>query len=46
MRFFRGLKLKECAHVLDVSVSTLERDLRLARAWLARELSDEVGSAR
>ena len=39
MRFFGGLKLKECAHVLGVSVSTLERELRLARAWLARELS-------
>ena len=37
-RFFGGLTQKEIAEVLDVSVSTVRRDWRLARAWLSREL--------
>lgn len=40
-RYFAGLKLKECAEVLGVSLSTVKADLRFARAWLARELSAE-----
>ncbi len=40
LRFFGGLQLDEIAQVLDVSAATVERDLRLARAWLHRELSD------
>jgi len=38
-RFFGGLDLAETAALLDVSESTLTRDWRAARAWLARELS-------
>ncbi|MEM1177576.1 MAG: sigma-70 family RNA polymerase sigma factor [Acidobacteriota bacterium] len=38
MRFFGGLKLKEIAAVLDISSATVERDLKLAKAWLIREL--------
>jgi RNA polymerase sigma factor (TIGR02999 family) len=37
-RFFGGLTQKEIAEVLDVSVPTVRRDWRLARAWLSREL--------
>jgi len=38
LRFFGGLSLEETAEVLDVSVGTVRRDWRLARAWLYREL--------
>lgn len=37
-RYFAGMSVKEIAHVLSVSVSTVESDWRTARAWLAREL--------
>lgn len=37
-RFFGGLTHEEIAEVLDVSVPTVRRDWRLARAWLTREL--------
>lgn len=37
MRYFGGLSNEEAAAALDVSVATVERDLRFARAWLARE---------
>ncbi len=38
-RFFGGLSVPETAALLDVSESTLLREWRLARAWLARELA-------
>jgi RNA polymerase sigma-70 factor, ECF subfamily len=34
LRFFGGLSLPEMAHVLNVSVATVERDWQAARAWL------------
>lgn len=37
-RFFGGLDLTETAALLDVSESTLLRDWRAAKAWLAHEL--------
>ncbi len=37
-RFFAGLKQEEIAEVLGVSLPTVRRDWRLARAWLSREL--------
>lgn len=40
LRFFGGLTLEEMARVTGVSTSTLERDLRLARAWLKDRLSN------
>jgi RNA polymerase sigma factor (TIGR02999 family) len=42
-RYFGGLKLKECAEVLGVSIGTVKNELRFARAWLARELGSEPG---
>ena len=39
MRFFGGLTAKESAEVLEVSVETVRRDLRLGQAWLQRELA-------
>ena len=41
LRFFAGLTLTEVANYLDVSLSTVERRWRGARAWLLNELSDE-----
>ena len=38
-RFFGGLTHEEVAEALGVSVPTVRRDWRLARAWLARELA-------
>ncbi len=37
-RFFAGMTIQETARMLDVSPSTVKRDWRTARAWLAREL--------
>ena len=37
-RFFGGLNHEEIAEVLDVSVPTVRRDWRVARAWLSREI--------
>ena len=37
-RFFGGLDLDETARALEVSESTIDRDWRAARAWLASEL--------
>jgi RNA polymerase sigma factor (TIGR02999 family) len=37
-RFFGGLTHEEIAEVIGVSVPTVQRDWRLARAWLSREL--------
>jgi RNA polymerase sigma factor (TIGR02999 family) len=39
MRFFGGLSIEESAEALGVSEGTVRRDWRLAKAWLARELS-------
>jgi len=40
LRFFGGLSIKETAEVLKVSVETVQRDWRLAKIWLLRELSN------
>ena len=40
-RFFGGLTHEEIAEALGVSVPTVRRDWRLARAWLSRELETE-----
>ena len=41
-RYFGGLTLEETAEALDVSLATVKRELRSARAWLALELKREV----
>ncbi|HWQ55087.1 MAG TPA: ECF-type sigma factor [Bryobacteraceae bacterium] len=38
MRFFGGLEEKEIAEVLKISVDTVQRDWKAARAWLYGEL--------
>ena len=38
MRFFGGLSIEETAEVVGVSVATIGRELRVAEAWLYREI--------
>jgi len=42
LRFFAGLTMDEVSHVLEVPLSTLEREWRFCKAWLARELGGEA----
>jgi RNA polymerase sigma factor (TIGR02999 family) len=39
LRYFGGLTVEETGQVLKISPQSVMRDWRLARAWLARELS-------
>lgn len=38
LRSFAGLTIAECSKVLKVSHATVERDLKMARAWLANQM--------
>jgi len=38
LRYFGGLSVEETAEALSISVATVMRDWRLARAWLQREI--------
>ena len=46
LRYFGGLSIDETAEVLEVSVDTVKRDFRMARAWLLSELAGKQDSAR
>jgi RNA polymerase sigma factor (TIGR02999 family) len=39
-RYFGGLSLEEIASAMNVSLATVKRELRSARAWLATELGE------
>jgi RNA polymerase sigma factor (TIGR02999 family) len=39
-RYFGGLTLEEIASAMDLSLATVKRELRSARAWLATELGE------
>jgi RNA polymerase sigma-70 factor (ECF subfamily) len=41
MRYFGGLSIEETAEALGISVVTVNRDWRLARSWLIREMNRE-----
>jgi RNA polymerase sigma factor (TIGR02999 family) len=41
LRYFGGLTVPEVAAALGVSVGTVERDWRIARAWLSNQLRGE-----
>lgn len=45
-RFFAGLTLEETAAVLGVSLKTVQRDWLVARAWLRKEIDQELGGHR
>lgn len=40
LHYFGGMSYEETAQALDISSATVDRDLRLAKAWLANELKD------
>lgn len=40
LRYFGGMTVDEVAHVLNVSTSTIEKDWRMAKLWLMRELGE------
>ena len=41
LRFFGGLSNEEVAEALGISRATVQRELRLAKAWLSRELQQD-----
>ncbi len=41
LHFFGGMTYDEMAEALGISAATVDRDLRLAKAWLANELADD-----
>jgi RNA polymerase sigma factor (TIGR02999 family) len=40
LRFFGGLTIEESAEVLSLSHATVEREWKMARAWLRQEIGD------
>lgn len=44
LRFFSGLTCEECAEVLDISLSTVERRWRFAKAWLRTKMNGSEDS--
>jgi RNA polymerase sigma factor (TIGR02999 family) len=43
LRFFGGLSVEEIAGILGVGTRTVDRDWRIARGWLRRQLSSTAG---
>jgi RNA polymerase sigma factor (TIGR02999 family) len=41
LRYFGGLSIEDTAKVLGISTITVNRDWRLARAWLSREMKQK-----
>jgi RNA polymerase sigma factor (TIGR02999 family) len=44
LRFFSGLTIEETAEVLALSATTVKDELRLAKAWLSREMGAGRGT--
>ena len=42
LRYFGGLSLEETAEVLEISVMTVRRDWRAAKAWLYRRMNHDA----
>jgi RNA polymerase sigma factor (TIGR02999 family) len=45
LRYYTGLSFEETAEVVGRSVSTIKREWRFARAWLARQMGEEIPPA-
>jgi RNA polymerase sigma-70 factor, ECF subfamily len=45
LRYFGGLTEEQAAEALGISIAPVRRDMRLAEAWLARELSAQPSPA-
>jgi DNA-directed RNA polymerase specialized sigma24 family protein len=43
MKFFAGMTVEEIANSLNIAVSTVHRDLQLAKVWLFRAIYDGQG---
>jgi len=43
LHFFGGLSFRELTEALDLPLATIEREMRLARAWLRREIVGQAG---
>ncbi len=41
LRFFGGLTYDETATVLDISPATVDRELRMAKAWVCRRVEGD-----
>lgn len=41
LRYFGGLSIEEVAGTLDISVATVGREIRMAEAWLHREMAKQ-----
>jgi len=41
LRYFGGLSMDEIAATMEVSAVTVRRDLRMAEAWLHRDMQSE-----
>jgi RNA polymerase sigma factor (sigma-70 family) len=39
LRYFGGLSIEEIASILEISVATVRRELRMGEAWLRREIT-------
>ena len=42
LHYFGGLKYDETAEVLKISAATVDRELRLAKAWLHKTMNEEI----
>lgn len=42
LRFFSGIEMAEIARLIDVSLPTVERDWRFARAWLQEHMGNDL----
>jgi RNA polymerase sigma factor (TIGR02999 family) len=42
LHFFGGLTLRDLTHALELPLATIEREMRLARAWLRREIAGQA----
>jgi len=44
MRFFANMSMSEVAECLSISISTVEREWRMARAWMRAEMAQSDGT--
>ncbi|MBB4843732.1 RNA polymerase sigma factor (TIGR02999 family) [Paucibacter oligotrophus] len=43
LSYFTGLQRADIAEILDISIPTVDRELRFARAWLSERLEHTIG---
>jgi RNA polymerase sigma factor (TIGR02999 family) len=45
LHYFGGMTYEEAAAAMEISPATFHREIRLARAWLQRELGGDAGGS-